>query len=1285
MPYNSTLKDALRASITTPANPKISGTILQQQLLAIVNAMEAGAVFMGAATPATSPTGEANCFYLAATEGTYNNFLDIYGHAITIGEGEAALLSSIYDNNALRWKKNTFPGRTYLHIMYSVGQPAQDSDIHATLTNGDKWIGICADLNNTAPTKYDSYQWAKFVGEDGEQGTPAHNPNCGTYTNIADAPAVGQDGDYIVVVSGDPATGIIYKWDATANDNAGGWVSTGAEANEAEFATGQKVIETPIDKTHLENPASRALAKAEDVMLLKSKLAGIDLTETKVALVENTNWFDNTYLKDSGVISTSSGGNGILVVNVQRYKRVRFLGIITVSKGTVGYGFSAEEPDITDTINVQVEDALVFDYGAEQLQSKEYIVDVPEDKPWFVCTIRKGGTNQIMTISSFYCYLQNGNAVIDEIEKRVPKEDVSEYKSFVIKNLINKDDLVNYWLNPANSYAESNVGTGYMSNKLHLQDGRTYTASNIALRTENSVSKGCLILFDSQDNAIGHTYFDAIADSQYGTGSSYWKKRGYGTFTYQQGSEEYCRLIINANIPLNFDAIIAIAQLEVGEEPTSLAGYNEVLKYDFARGSDVENLEERVDNTVDYIDNSVKPVVEAMGDSVDEELQPDNTNTLHKVDDKGNIVYNNYNDLKTYLDIDDSKQYYISGYNTKRTTTRWVHYFDENDEYLGYDVYKGSMDSDVSVNHKPLTLPAGTTKICVNAQIGYQSRFIVFAKTDNIIDVKELKRNVDNLNEEVSPKLMKVVIKETGGVQSLYVRSKFNATKDIVVAMEEYMLTNNTGKSTNSLTLNSVYVGNSNDADEEIMVSANKISSPYDSIGAIGTKDFGYLFAQHGWTIIRIPKSITLLDSTDIGSKWQGVYTVSGTTYRKNFVVGNVSSSYVYMIPEITYNDVTGVYEASWDGNNTYPKSYEHVSGGTHTETFSDSEASSSNRRYDLCVQTSHRQFIVDGVEVGAGAYYCDDFIFNEFVEGRNPAKVEPTDWFESEIPYDGNLINWCRSFVFKGSAITYNCSINDVDGFKFDSFYGIIPQMLQQFTATENDESVVYHSYTAIPKAKTIDDDFLSDNLSKDKLIYPQTNSPSSDGSYERYGVYDITNLPERVLSFIKSDDNIYYAGMAGGYSLVDGITVPSVRNQLLNGYDSYVCHYGHTGSTKNKFYPKALVSDSFQDGIMRETFVHDFCGYICWFDPSVNNDDIKVYFYKHGSEYIVYVHAFSILDKVEVVLPEFMDGMKVGDIIEKTNGASILTNVVSCNKIYCSFGGNDGGQKDYVVFKVK
>lgn len=93
------LKAAIQQVIRTNGNNEITGALLQQTLLSIVNSVGANAAFAGIATPNTTPgTADQNIFYLATEVGTYVNF-----GGIEIAEGEAVILS----NKTGNWTKIT--------------------------------------------------------------------------------------------------------------------------------------------------------------------------------------------------------------------------------------------------------------------------------------------------------------------------------------------------------------------------------------------------------------------------------------------------------------------------------------------------------------------------------------------------------------------------------------------------------------------------------------------------------------------------------------------------------------------------------------------------------------------------------------------------------------------------------------------------------------------------------------------------------------------------------------------------------------------------------------------------------------------------------------------------------------------------------------------------------------------------------------------------------------------------------------------------------------------------
>lgn len=98
MSQYATLKAAITAAIKQNGNNEITGNLLQQQLLAMVNSLGANYQFVGVATPETNPgTPDQRVFYIAGP-GTYPNF----GNA-TIGKNSVGVF--YYETE---WNTSTF-------------------------------------------------------------------------------------------------------------------------------------------------------------------------------------------------------------------------------------------------------------------------------------------------------------------------------------------------------------------------------------------------------------------------------------------------------------------------------------------------------------------------------------------------------------------------------------------------------------------------------------------------------------------------------------------------------------------------------------------------------------------------------------------------------------------------------------------------------------------------------------------------------------------------------------------------------------------------------------------------------------------------------------------------------------------------------------------------------------------------------------------------------------------------------------------------------------------------
>lgn len=151
-----TLKSAIQDVVKTNGNNEITGALLQQSLLAIINSLGSGYQFVGVAKPTTNPgTPDQRVFYIASEKGTYTNF-----SGITITEDEIALL--IFDTS---WHK-TLTGIASNEKLSELEQDVtgiQNIDI-----NTDNWasnvkIDNWGHYAETTTTRYYSYDDAVDV------------------------------------------------------------------------------------------------------------------------------------------------------------------------------------------------------------------------------------------------------------------------------------------------------------------------------------------------------------------------------------------------------------------------------------------------------------------------------------------------------------------------------------------------------------------------------------------------------------------------------------------------------------------------------------------------------------------------------------------------------------------------------------------------------------------------------------------------------------------------------------------------------------------------------------------------------------------------------------------------------------------------------------------------------------------------------------------------------------------------------------------------------------------
>ena len=301
MNYN-TLRTAIAAAIKTPADPKISGAILQQQLINIVNALDLGSLYMGIASTNTVPNAEANGFYFALQEGTYTNFLNSGSTAISVSNGEIAIL--VKSGNA--WAKEHMITMPYIDpITKNWIVNGQDSGVVAEGQNG---------ANGVTPHIGGNGDW--FIGETDTgvqaEGQDAVNPFKGLFVTTSDPniPATGQAGDYIFIADAKPATTIdLYYWNTDANP--ADWANTGFDidpASLAQFANGPAVSMVQIINDLITGGTDNVLS-AEQGKVIKTLIDGTQIIERKGN--SNIAWMDGTgcYVGNLNEIATQTTGN----------------------------------------------------------------------------------------------------------------------------------------------------------------------------------------------------------------------------------------------------------------------------------------------------------------------------------------------------------------------------------------------------------------------------------------------------------------------------------------------------------------------------------------------------------------------------------------------------------------------------------------------------------------------------------------------------------------------------------------------------------------------------------------------------------------------------------------------------------------------------------------------------------------------------------------------------------------------------------------------------------------
>lgn len=620
----------------------------------------------------------------------------------------------------------------------------------------------------------------------------------------------------------------------------------------------------------------------------------------------------------------------------------------------------------------------------------------------------------------------------------------------------------------------------------------------------------------------------------------------------------------------------------------------------------------------------------------------------------GDCVSNSAFSIAMYK-LEEGGIYSFSGFYPKRTTVPFIAWLDDNGEFIagtlnGYlyaEPYKGSMDSDTSIYMQRVTPPASAAYAVINIQKSVAGKFGLY-KVGDVIDVDALSKEVDNIARGNMEVTISGDPKEIGS--QIIVRTAFDKEKDIVVVYYRYL--------NDDITPLESYIGNKSLQTSEIMTTSNRFHFWYDSTSPLRNGSYApwHMFAQHGYEIPTVICSHSLTDS-DLNTTWTD-------NEGRDFKLGKIDGNTLYLLPVVSESSIEGVYTRSWK-NHVVESAITTLSKGGTTLNITSQNAIQIRPIQD----SKELKIIIDGTEVTKeGVYMCNDLVISETLECFNPFTIET--WFPTPVK-NTVAMELIQSFNIHGLSHRYDAIINMKEPLVFQEYGANQGQCLVN-DAFSNIGSIAegYDAYVMVPKVKK--------SVNGNRADVPHIILSSSDDimAYRNStDLYDADDMPDREITYLYDGED-YLAGFAAGVSLTKGLSANGKR-------DIYVPANARTinmsYANRNKFYVNLLVSAAFENGVLPAGFTTSFSTYWAYFNPNVNKG--QVYWYKDGKDYIIYAHYQDANNNLAVTLPSEMDGLSF-DVVEKTDGVTLITDNIVNGKIYLN---TDNSDNNYVVLKTK
>lgn len=593
------------------------------------------------------------------------------------------------------------------------------------------------------------------------------------------------------------------------------------------------------------------------------------------------------------------------------------------------------------------------------------------------------------------------------------------------------------------------------------------------------------------------------------------------------------------------------------------------------------------------------------------------------------------------------KQYAVTGFgypSAGYTGIQEIHFF-RGDLWLGWELYIARGPMEQTDDYMLLEIPPTCDSIAVNVQNYYIDSVKLYeVSAGKPIALKGLEDRVEELENNPGHQgatALNTIVKRGSHI---YARTSFNETQDLVV---DYLLFDN-----HNYTWRSAYLGTKEATLDEILGNG-PVHSMGDSTAplCITSPAPWHLWTQHGYCIPYLTVASHSLTQEDIGSVWKD-------QRDRRYKIGNFSSTYIYLLPEIQETEYPGVYTRSWKSpaaSNPEITTLTHVSGATHTSTITPITWASTQLRPMMTLKK--RTLLADGTEVTKdGIYQCNEFIISETLECTDPWSVE-TWWPVTQVEVGAELT---QNFTISGLGHRFDVILNMKKPYIF-SWYGA--NQVQHLVPISTMDG--YDVYAMIPRSKLYDYPYLASDTTR-------SGEPINNNSTS---LRDLSKHPDRFITFFKNEQGDMPLGCASGLSIVRGTSKDSNRQSLASANDQLL---SISPSNNNKAYFKLIQPSKFDHGILPASFICNISTYLCYFDPKANAG--QVYWYKDGNAYMVYAHYQTAQDKTAIVVAPQMEGLSV-EVVDKTPGVTLLTEIVDNQNIYVSA---DSANNNYIVMRL-